>query len=159
MLNLAAAASTTASSLTGGLIHASTLQANLDRNTTLYNLATTGDQASLDDLVVRSGITGLSSGYAPQRDAREDARAKIQALLNAGIISGPNPVPPQALAPTGVKYTVVVKSTTTAGHPAQTSSTLSNAFTGASTNMPLPVLLVVGGLLAWGVYHLIKKGA
>ena len=152
MINVAATAASVASQATGGLIHTSTLDANVQRNLTDYTAAQTGSQSALNDLVLRSGITGLSAGYAPQNTAREDARTKLQALLSGGFISGPNPVPPQATAPTGVKYEVVNKVTGPVGGDKPSLSV-----TSAAQSTPAWQLLVVAGLLGWGAYQLFKR--
>lgn len=96
----------------GGLFHSSTttqVEATLAR---YAQNAAAGSQSDLDLLVLRSGVTGLPSGYAPQNAAREYARSLIGQLLAAGKILGPMPVPPQATAPTGVSYTIKVGAST-----------------------------------------------
>lgn len=111
---LGAAASSVASSLTGGLIHGSTLNASLASVQGWYTAAQNGNQDAVNRLTRYAGLAG-GVGIAPQAEAKNAAKQAIRALLDAGIITGPSGSGPYGL-PDGIPnltYTVVRKAGST----------------------------------------------
>lgn len=154
MIQLAAAAA----AVSGGLIHGSTLNANMaqvaDAYSSLLNGTSTDPNGTLTFLVNRAGL-GAPGTISATSQSKDAAKKALTDLIGAGIISGPNPLP--GGTPNIRDQFKLVTKAQASSQPTNASMTLSNQLPDIS-GQPTWVLLVVAGLLGWGVYKVIKKG-
>lgn len=168
MIQFAAAASSVASTLTGGLIHGSSTAASNAATDAAYNGAMGGDQKALDSLVAKAGYAG-GAGMAVGAGAKEYAQGKLLSLVSSGSVIGPGAdvktnrdmgYPKFPDLPYGTPNLVgkyLIANANKAQSIAQvTGLNLSNQL--SATNMPTWMLVVVAGLLGWGLYKIVKKG-
>lgn len=90
LINVAAAAGSVASKLTGGLIHTSSTAASNAATDAAYASAVAGNQDALDSLVRKAGYGG-GVGMAVGAGAKEYAQGKLLSAITSGSVTGPNP--------------------------------------------------------------------
>lgn len=141
---LGAAASSVASTLTGGLIHGSTLTASLNSVAGWYTAAQNGNQDAVNRLTRYAGLAG-GIGIAPQAQAKDAAKKALRALLDAGVITGPSGSGDFGLPPgvPNLTYTVVNKAGSTSDN------TPPGPGVGSAKDTPM-VPSLMGTLPTWG---------
>lgn len=143
----------------GGLIHGSTLNANLaaigDAYQSLANGTSQQPVATLDLLVNRAGL-GQPGTIAPQAQSKDAAKKALTDLIRAGIISGPDPLPPGT--PNIRDQFKFVSKTVGGVQPTNAPTNLSNALPSVS-GQPTWVTVAVLGVVGWAVFKLLRKGA
>lgn len=168
MVQIAAAAANIGSKLTGGLIKGSSTPASNAATDAAYNGAAGGDQAALDSLVAKAGYNG-GVGMAVGSGAKEYAQGKLWSLISSGAVIAPagvttnrdmhytnTPYPDLPYdTPRLVGKFLIANANKAQSKPQTSPTTLSNAFTSGSS-VPAWMLLVLAGLVGWGVYKATK---
>ncbi|SRR6266567_2331773 len=107
-----------------------------------YQEALQGNQHSLDLLTASAGLRG-GVGIAPSTGSKDYAKNKLRALLDAGAITGPNPLPDGTPY---VQYTVTNKANSNATSQPSNGPTQKPA--SDSINWLVVGVVVVGGFFA-----------
>ncbi len=149
------AGATVANALKGGKT-----DERLAQNATNYIAAQAGNQAAVDALVARTGHGPAGEIGIGDGTTRDDAVQKLQALLNQGLITGPNPV--QGAGSTSLaKYTITTKAVATGATisgAAPVAPSVTTAGTVLSGGIPLWLWLVAGAVSAFLYVKYGRKG-